>query len=210
MDNKATKISIVIGVMAFITLVVLLLSKKKEKNTVKGIDADEISDDMKTLISQKQLEAVKQIPKNKGAFPLLIGSEGENVKKLQTVLGMEPTGKLNTDTLNKFKLAMSDVPNIKHLDKVSESAVILLESYTKDIEVPEIGDKVIAKKELRLSDFDGWDTSKKEPIIKDKRKTKMFGKDELIGEVQEIVNNTAVVKSSSGRFYIPKINLIKK
>jgi hypothetical protein len=210
MLDKGAKMSIVVGVMSIVVLIIILILQKKDKNTVKGIDADEISDEMKSLIAQKQADAVKQIPKDKSSFPLLIGSEGDNVKRLQTILGVESTGKLNASTLDKFKLAMSDIPEIKNLDKVSEASIVLLENYTKDIEVPEKGDNVIAKKELRLSDFDGWDPSKKEPIISSQKRMKVFGKDEAIGEVQEIVNNTAVVKAKSGRYYIPKLSVLKK
>lgn len=196
--------------MALLAIIVICACKTKEVATVRGIDADEISDEMKSLIAQKQAEAVKQVPKDKNSYPLLVGSEGSEVVRLQKALGLVPSGKLDGETLNKFKLALSDIPSIQHLDKVSESAIVLLESYTKDIPVPSKGDKVIAKKEIRLSDFDGWDPIKKEPITSSEKRMKVFGKDELVGEVVEIIDNTSVVKSSAGRYYIPKLSVIKK
>ncbi len=194
--TKAFKMTIVIVGMVLITAIVILLFKNKVPVTIKGIDPDEISDEMKILIGQKQAEALKETPKDKSSFPLLIGSEGEPVKRLQKILGIPETGNLTTDVLDKFKASVSDIPNVKDTNKVSEAAVILLENYTKDIEIPSIGDKVVAKKEVRLTDGD--------------KKIKLFGKDEVVGKVESVLGMTATVKAENGKIYTPKISVIKK
>ncbi len=182
--------------MALVAAIAILLFKTKKPVTIKGIDPDEISDEMKILIGQKQAEAVKETPKDKGSFPLLIGSEGDSVKRLQKILDIPETGNMTADVLDKFKASVSDIKNVKDTNRVSEAAVILLENYTKDIEIPSIGNKVVAKKEVRLTDND--------------KKIKLFGKDEVIGKVESLVGMTATVKADNGKIYTPKVSVIKK
>ncbi len=195
-NSKHFKMTVVIIGLAIITAIAILLFHKRKAITIKGIDPDEISDDMKILIGQKQADAVKETPKDKESFPLLIGSEGDSVKRLQRILDSPETGNLTADVLDKFKASVSDIPNIKDTAKISEPAIILLENYTKDIPIPGIGDKVVAKKEIRLTDANS--------------KIKLFGKDEVIGKVDLVVGMTATVKADNGKIYTPKVSVIKK
>lgn len=204
MSDKALKISFVVFIMVFI-LIFFALFWKKEDEFVNIIEEGTISDEMANMIATHQKNAVKSIPVDKSSYPLVVGSDGENVKRLQKALGIKEDGILNQSVMNDYKLSLSNVPKIKDLDKITESSIILIEEFAKPNVRVKVGDSVYASKPMRLTSFkkfQGIDLSGKGNIVP-------FGEKEEIGVVKEIKDNVAVVEGK-GLFFVPRVASIQK
>ncbi len=210
---------IFIAILVILIISGIVLYKKKSKNSSSkelnkdGIPKEILAEVIKT--HEAELSRAESFEgEGGGNFPLVLGSEGENVNRLQRALGIKETGKLDEKTLNVFQDVLADM-GIEDLSKVSEASIVLLEAYagSKDTRDFIEGDILVSNDPKLVVERMNVKRNAKGDIIKlqPTKDFKVFGTGSKIGVLaKKISDDNGLVKSELGDFLLVKLSNVKK
>jgi len=204
--------------IALLIGIIYYVKKKKSGNSSREIDKDGIPKEVLDQVKKTHLQELSKAESFEGEggndFPLVLGSEGENVKRLQASLGLKETGKLDKKTLDTFEHLLSDM-GLEDLTKVSEASIILIEAYANNKDVKDFteGDVVISNDSKLISERMNIRRNAKGNIIQlqPTKDYKVFSINEKIGVLaKKISDDQGLVKNDLGDFLLVKLSSIKK
>lgn len=203
----------IVAVLLFIVIWYFIKSNKDKSSKDNIIIADVPPEVMQQVLKVDAEEVSKKAP-DASSFPLELGSTGDNVRHLQSLLGLKETGTLDKKTLDAFKYVTKDIGLVDN-SKVSQSSVILLENYTKPISrvIIGIGDTVYASLPKVVIERVNVKRDRSGSIgkIQPTRDYKGFSKGDRLGIVSKIVNDSQVlVKNGFGDYFLTRMDAISK
>lgn len=203
-------IAILIGIVFYI--------KKKKDTPNKEINKDaipkEVLDQIIKTHDQELSKAESFEGEGGGSFPLVLGSEGENVLRLQRAIGLKESGVLDEKTMKSFQSILADI-GIQDLSKVSEASVILIEAYGNNKDVKDFieGDILFSNDPKMVVERMNVRRNKNGDIIQlqPTKDYKVFQSGSKIGVLaKKISDDQGLAKSDLGDFLLVKLSSVKK
>jgi hypothetical protein len=210
------KIFIVLFVILIIAGIVMYKRKGKSSENKLKIDKDKIpAEVLEKVISTHSAELSKAENFEDGAseFPLMLGSDGDSVKRLQRALGISESGKLDDNTIAEYKRILEGM-GIEDLDRVSEASLILIEAYAdrnNDKDYAE-GDVIVSNGRMGAQRVNVKRGSKGNIIkLQPTKDYKGFSSGEKIGVLAKKINDDkGLIKTDFGDFYLIQFKNVKK
>ncbi len=213
------KIFIGIIIVLVIAGIAYFYKKKKDNSSDISIDKDLIPSEVLEEIKKTHIQELAKGESFEGEggtnFPLVLGSEGENVLRLQRAMGLKETGKLDDKTMKAFQSVLSDL-GIEDLSKVSEASVILIEAYGNSggpIKDFKEGDVIVSNDPKLIVERMNVKRNPKGDVIKlqPTKDYKVFGSNEKVGVIaKKISDDQGLIKTDLGDFYLVKLSSVKK
>jgi len=216
LDRK--KIFIVVLSLVVVAAIILYFRKRSSSVSKRKIDKSAIPAEVLQKFIETHTEELDKAESFEGEggnnFPLVLGSEGDNVSKLQMALGLKDTGKLDKRTMSAYQEIMSDM-GVEDLSKVSESALVLIEAYSGEKNPTDFteGDVLISNIPKLVCERVNVKRNQKGDIIKlqPTKDFKVFEKSASIGVLAKKINNDqGIVKNDLGDFLLVHFNSVKK
>ncbi len=194
----------------------ILYKNKKVKKSDLSIDKSKIPNEVLAQVlktHEQELNKAESFEGDGSNFPLVLGSEGENVNRLQRALSLKETGKLDEETLKRFQAILKDM-GIKDLSKVSEASVILIEAYADKLTPGDFieGDVVLANGKIVAERVNVRRNSKGSVIqLQQTKDYKGFNSGEKLGVLaKKISDDQGLVKNDLGDFFLVELSKVKK
>ncbi len=212
------RIFIAVLSIAILIGVVYYARKKKEDSTSRELDKSSVPREVMDQIIKTHDQELAKAESFEGEggtnFPLVLGSEGENVTRLQRALGIKETGTLDEKTMKAFQAVLRDV-GLNDLSKVSEASVILLEAYANNKNIKDFieGDIIVSNDPKMVVERMNVRRNPKGDIIQlqPTKDYKVFGSGDKIGILaKKISDDQGLVKSDLGDFLLVKLSSVKK
>lgn len=210
------KIFIIIAVVLILVGIVIYVKKKKSSSNNRIIDKAKVPVEVLTEVKNTHEHELLRGESFEGDnnFPLVLGSEGDNVNRLQRALGIKETGVLDKKTLTSFEHILKDM-GLQDLSKVSEASLILIEAYSEDKDTKDFieGDIVIANDPNFIAQRVNIRRNPKGSIfqLQPTKDYKRFKSGEKLGVIAKKMNDDhALIKNDLGDFYVIEMNKVKK
>ena len=216
--EPSTRKNIFIAIIAILLIIIFVMYRRNKKGSKdRVIDKDSVPKDVLAEILKTHEQEISKAESFEGDgsnFPLVLGSEGENVNRLQRALGVKETGKLDKSTMNSFEKILSNM-GIDDLSKVSEASVILIEAYADkdggDRDFIE-GDVLMANGKIVAERVNVRRNAKGSVIqLQPTKDYKGFTKGNTVGVLaKKISDDQGLAKNDFGDFFLVELSKVKK
>ncbi len=216
--ESSTRKKIFIAILVVLAIVGIVIWRRKKKGSnERTINKDSVPKDVLAEILKTHNQEISKGESFEGDgnnFPLVLGSEGPNVDRLQRALGIKETGKLDKSTLDSFQKILSDM-GIDDLSKVSEASVILIEAYADKNDAPRDfieGDVIVANGKIVAERVNVRRNAKGSVIqLQPTKDYKGFSSGETVGVLaKKISDDQGLAKNDFGDFFLVQLSKVKK
>lgn len=209
--------NIFIIIVTALAVIGVIWYRRKNKNADKlSIDKNAVPKDVLAEVVKTHEQEILKAESFEGDgsnFPLVLGSEGDNVKRLQRALGVKETGKLDKSTLTLFQEILSDM-GIDDLSKVSEASIILIEAYADKKNLRDFieGDILMANGKIVAERVNVRRNVKGNIIqLQPTKDYKGFSSGEKVGVLaKKISDDQGLAKNDFGDFFLVALSKVKK
>jgi hypothetical protein len=216
MDSVKRKRIFIVILVILILIGIVIYVRKKKSGDERTINKENVPLEVLLQVKKTHEQEIAKAESFEGGgngFPLVLGSEGENVNRLQRALGVKETGKLDKSTLNSFERIMADM-GIDDLSKVSEASIILIEAYADKKDVKDFieGDVVVANGKIVAERVNVRRNPKGTIIqLQPTKDYKGFNSGEKIGVLaKKISDDMGLTKNDFGDFFLVQLSKVKK